>query len=693
MRKHLVWGLPVLVFLLPLALYIRTLAATYIPIDSAEFTLCMYSWGVCHPPGFPFYVFVGHIFLKILPLGTVVWRANFFSAIFGALAVTVVFLILRKLKVDELTSVLLALLLAVSSTFWEFSLSADVFTFGSFLTSLAFYLAISKRKYLAFFVLGLSASHFYITGALWPLFWWFLGSDKETKSERVKGFIVYGFIFAMGFFPQAIMFLRMQQNPVINWGHADGILGFVDFIRRKEFGSAFLISNPVLTYSPVKNFWQIVYYFRDLLFEFGLVLPVSVLLFFFLKPREDLKKFLFLLYSFLLLVFVQLFLLSTIDPTDPANPFQINKFYIYSFLLVIPMAGLVLKHLKESFFEENFVMIQFFLAAISAIYLLVNFRTHDMSRNYFSQNLISDMYSQLPKGSVAVTLDHLVYFAGRYEQVVNGKFGDITIIYFPNEHNQDYRLYHMELYNEAENQDFINRVKNGRDLGGSEAIILSLISKNLDRGVFLANGDFENNFFRYLDGESEPYGLWAHVKNGKDLNADQLQLNSNYLNNNIKRSDFGLYQQASETAIYSVSYYKTGLFLARAGDFDGAIDFFGRSLRVNDVGVNVGNDLDLVKKVKRLSEDFDKLVRDKDLSGLDDLGQGLFTIGNYGESAKVYDAILGFVNGDAKIYNNAASSYANIGNVSKAREYYNKALSLDPNLQVAKDGLGKLDDR
>src|SRR3989344_3210046 len=94
------WWLYILAsFVLPLALYLRTLAPTYIPIDSAEFALCFHFWGICHPPGFPLYILLGKVFTTYFPTGTLIYKANLLSAIFAATTILIVYLSLVKLKV------------------------------------------------------------------------------------------------------------------------------------------------------------------------------------------------------------------------------------------------------------------------------------------------------------------------------------------------------------------------------------------------------------------------------------------------------------------------------------------------------------------------------------------------------------------------------------------------------------------
>ncbi|HEX9500716.1 MAG TPA: DUF2723 domain-containing protein, partial [Thermoanaerobaculia bacterium] len=74
-----------IVFVVALAIYLFTLAPTVALIDSGELTDAAWSLGNAHPPGFPLFVLVTHVF-TMLPTHSVAWRANLASAIFSALA-------------------------------------------------------------------------------------------------------------------------------------------------------------------------------------------------------------------------------------------------------------------------------------------------------------------------------------------------------------------------------------------------------------------------------------------------------------------------------------------------------------------------------------------------------------------------------------------------------------------------------
>ena len=701
-------------FVLPLALYIKTLAPTYIPIDSAEIALCMKFWGICHPPGFPLYILVGKIFTGIFPFGTLIFKANLLSAIFGAGTVFLVYLSFSELKVDKRIAFLLSLFLAVSAAFWEFSISADVFTFAAFLISLTFFLVFKNRPFWAFFALGLSASHFYISAILAPLLlWYFLGAkninfifasssklanthlsaQSARKFIKIIKIIKFILIFALGFFPQVLMYLRMQKSPEINWGHAEGIGGFLYFVRRVEFGSIFLLSNPVLKFTLLKVFKHFNLYFANLLFSFGVILPIITLIGAVFAKFYKNRKLVFTIFAFFTIVIVQLVLLSTIDPSGEDNPFQINKFYLSSFVLFVFLAGAALDWIVKRLFGEESMYALFLLAVFILIYLTANFRLNNYANNYFSQRMVTDALSQLPQGSVAITVSHIVYFGGLYEQKINGNFAGVTLLYFPNEKNRDGEKYHPQLFDKPVDPGFSNAIEKGKSLGTAEKYVLSTIAKNLDRDIFILQGTFEEGFFAYLKPYIKPYGLWWHVVPDPYAGFDfekSLKLLGNLENGDVKFGDLHLKQQQLDSLTYAVAYHSTAIALAAGGEYDLAVDFLNKSYEVRPKGDNVQKELELIGKTKQLAADQSKLVESRDEIKLTGLGNNLFTLGNFRKCAEVFSKLAEIDSGDARNFNNLASCQASLGKKGEARQNYLKALELDPNLDMAKKGLEAL---
>src|ERR1043166_4632231 len=85
------------VFVAAITLYILTLAPTVTLVDSGELILAAKTLGVAHPPGFPLYVLLAHLFTW-LPIGSVAFRVNFASAFFAALAAAMLTLVVAEMR-------------------------------------------------------------------------------------------------------------------------------------------------------------------------------------------------------------------------------------------------------------------------------------------------------------------------------------------------------------------------------------------------------------------------------------------------------------------------------------------------------------------------------------------------------------------------------------------------------------------
>ena len=99
--------------------------------DDALFVLSSYFLGIEHPPGYPLFTLIGHLF-TFLPLGSVAYRVHLVSAVFGALTCAALWLCARTLGQGRLAAYVAAFALAVSPVYWSQSLIADVYSFNTF---------------------------------------------------------------------------------------------------------------------------------------------------------------------------------------------------------------------------------------------------------------------------------------------------------------------------------------------------------------------------------------------------------------------------------------------------------------------------------------------------------------------------------------------------------------------------------
>ena len=128
-----------LVGVIALAIYGRTLAPTVTLVDSGELIVAAHGLGVAHPPGFPLYVVLGHA-ASAIPVGNVAQRVAALSAVCFAAAAALLTVVVRALLVatagtpgtgDRVAQVVPlvvgGLLLALSRTVWSYATVAEVY--------------------------------------------------------------------------------------------------------------------------------------------------------------------------------------------------------------------------------------------------------------------------------------------------------------------------------------------------------------------------------------------------------------------------------------------------------------------------------------------------------------------------------------------------------------------------------------
>jgi hypothetical protein len=119
-----------------LALYLATLQPDFGgPEDTPKFQFVGYVLGTPHPPGYPLYVWLSHLFV-LLPLGNIAYRANLFSATLAALTCALAFLIARQIGAGRWASLCGALALGAGASFWRSAVFAEVYSLAAAVVAL-----------------------------------------------------------------------------------------------------------------------------------------------------------------------------------------------------------------------------------------------------------------------------------------------------------------------------------------------------------------------------------------------------------------------------------------------------------------------------------------------------------------------------------------------------------------------------
>ena len=134
-------------FVVALVVYAATTAPDVLPADAGEFQLVAALLGVAHPPGYPLYTLVGHLFIRLIPWGTPAYRLNLMSALLAAgtllLLARATRLWARRLGASPFVAIAgglaAALTLGTATTFWAQATIANIRIFTIFFAAFALY--------------------------------------------------------------------------------------------------------------------------------------------------------------------------------------------------------------------------------------------------------------------------------------------------------------------------------------------------------------------------------------------------------------------------------------------------------------------------------------------------------------------------------------------------------------------------
>jgi hypothetical protein len=213
--------------------------------DSGELANVIWTLGIAHPPGYPLYTMLAHLFAKALPFGEILFRINLFSAFCNALAAAVASALIWDITRDRFAGWFTATLIAFSPLLWQYSVLTEVFALNQLI--ICVYLLLfwklhnnwgATRLWLALaFTAGLGASHHHtsilITG---PLLLYGIWSGRQQRS-MLRSFLLAVPMGLIGMLPYAYLLIASQSVPRMAWGDTSTWHGFLIHFFRNEYGT------------------------------------------------------------------------------------------------------------------------------------------------------------------------------------------------------------------------------------------------------------------------------------------------------------------------------------------------------------------------------------------------------------------------------------------------------------------------
>jgi len=207
--------------------------------DSPKFQFVGQALGTAHSPGYPFYVMATWLFTRV-PIGTLAYKVNLFSAVCGALACMCIFLTARRLGVTRPLSVVAALAAATSYPVWSNSVTAEVYTLAAVLSGGAVYLLIAfaqsgRTGYLyaacALWAMGFG-NHLTIVGILPAAVVYGVWKDRSVLRPRVA--LTAAVIGLIGVAQYWFIAIRTMQGAPYLEARATTIMGVFDVIIARD---------------------------------------------------------------------------------------------------------------------------------------------------------------------------------------------------------------------------------------------------------------------------------------------------------------------------------------------------------------------------------------------------------------------------------------------------------------------------
>ena len=224
-----------------MSLYLATLQPDFGgPEDTPKFQFLGYVLGTAHPPGYPLYVMLSHLFVQ-LPIGSVAYRANLFSAVMAALSCAFAYGIARQLGARWWAAAATAIALACGASFWRSAVFAEVYGLAAALVAATILLLLAwgnrggtLRLFgaVAAFAAGVG-NHLTIVGIVPAAFLYAVIKDRHVLRPRVLA--TAALICGLGIAQYGFILLRTQQGSPYLESRADSVRELVGVIRADRF--------------------------------------------------------------------------------------------------------------------------------------------------------------------------------------------------------------------------------------------------------------------------------------------------------------------------------------------------------------------------------------------------------------------------------------------------------------------------
>ncbi|KAM4662867.1 protein O-mannosyl-transferase TMEM260 [Discoglossus pictus] len=437
--------LSLVVFMCVSAVYIRTLHPSVPGGDSGELITAAYELGVAHPPGYPLFTLLAKMTIMCVPVGSVAYRVNLLSGLFGATAASILFFTTSRLSGSHAAGILASGLFSFSRLTWQWSTAAEVFSLNNLFVTLLMALTVqykkaktakdrSKVSQAGALCCGLSLcnQHTIVLYVLCIILW-VLYCQFTLKELTLIYILKSGLCFLAGLVPYLYIIVSSSLNLARwTWGDQTTLHGFLTHLLREEYGTFSLAKSESGTGIKEMLIFQVNHMTVELTpLVQGLALLALFLCFFFRDPKNSVVW----LFTTMLLCYSLFFAWrANLDITKPLFLGVVERFWMQSNAVVCVVAGvglaLLTHRLNNRLGSQHLTWcIEWGITiAVVAHQVTTNYSISDQSKNYVVDTFARNLLFSIPNNSIILLRGDLPGNSLRYLHYCEGLRPDVALV-------------------------------------------------------------------------------------------------------------------------------------------------------------------------------------------------------------------------------------------------------------------------
>lgn len=424
----------VLSFLIPLFVYILTLAPDVYFTDSGELASVATSLGIAHPTGYPLFTLIGYLWSNLLPWSPI-FNLNLMAAFATAASSLFLFLSLDLLftnfnlktkvvrRVSELNNLLLALFISTGYSFalttWQQATSVEVYSLqlliiNAFIFTIisAYYSAKKSDIYLILsgFLLGLGFANHLTSFMLIPAGLIIFFNKTKTMNAQSRYILLLYIVGAtlLGVLLYLYLPIRSSQLPLFNWGEVHRSFDkFIYHVTGAQY-QVWMFSDSAASKENLKLFFELI---PSQITWIGILFLIYG---FYVVFRGN-KTLFFTLVSTAILCVVYSMNYSIHD---------IDSYFVTAYVVLFIIVGLAAKQLIN--YQVNLV---YLFAFIPIFNLFVNYETNDLSDDQTVSEYYRLVMQSAEKDAIIVSAQWDFWVSAFwYKNKIEGERKDIILI-------------------------------------------------------------------------------------------------------------------------------------------------------------------------------------------------------------------------------------------------------------------------